>query len=344
MKDSDQQMNMSDGTTQNTNAMSVFNPVGISGDFPVLKAFQEYLDAEQAKARKRMLGLSIFFIVLLVVVVVTFTLVMTAIINRNQSLSDRLLDLALRDKTTTQPVVNVQSSPPQPIVHAQPQPEALNPVLQKFDKLAEALVQSQQQTKPSSDMVAELARLKDELSREKEARKADAAKAAARAKEEKRKAEVEAHRRRLYPEYYARQDAQLAVLERKAPTLSAPLVQKTSAKPKVITPINYFNEHETDEELVQLLADAKRKSQSAVAPSASPSAQPPVGQIKPAVKVSAVQKPEANAAGKTPVQKTAVAQKPTAKPQPAQKAETLSIKTGTNDANSITWFIEPAKR
>ena len=155
MKDSDQQMNMSDGTTQNTNAMSVFNPVGISGDFPVLKAFQEYLDAEQAKARKRMLGLSIFFIVLLVVVVVTFTLVMTAIINRNQSLSDRLLDLALRDKTTTQPVVNVQSSPPQPIVHAQPQPEALNPVLQKFDKLAEALVQSQQQTKPSSDMVAE---------------------------------------------------------------------------------------------------------------------------------------------------------------------------------------------
>ena len=53
-------------------------------DFPVLKAFQEYIEAEQARARKRTLGLSIFFIVLLVVVVVTFAVIMAAVINRDQ--------------------------------------------------------------------------------------------------------------------------------------------------------------------------------------------------------------------------------------------------------------------
>ena len=67
-------------------------------DFPVLKAFQQYIDAEQAKARKRMLGLSIFFIMLLIAVVVTFTIVMMSVINRNQALSDRLLEIALRER------------------------------------------------------------------------------------------------------------------------------------------------------------------------------------------------------------------------------------------------------
>ena len=122
------------------NAVSIFGSAGNTNDFPVLKAFQEYIDAEQAKARKRMLGLSIFFILLLVVVVVTFTLVMTSVINRNQALSDRLLDIALREKTQAQPVVNVQPPAPQPVVQPviqQPsQADVLKPVLEKFDKLA----------------------------------------------------------------------------------------------------------------------------------------------------------------------------------------------------------------
>ena len=74
------------------NPLSIVPSEGASNEFPVLKAFQEYIDAEQAKARKRMLGLSVFFIVLLFVVVVTFVLILTTVLNRNQSLSDRLLD------------------------------------------------------------------------------------------------------------------------------------------------------------------------------------------------------------------------------------------------------------
>ena len=33
-----------------TTAVSIFGEAGASGDFPVLKAFQQYIDAEQAKA------------------------------------------------------------------------------------------------------------------------------------------------------------------------------------------------------------------------------------------------------------------------------------------------------
>ena len=107
----------SEEATPAQNAVSLYGQGGVTNDFPVLKAFQEYIDAEQAKARKRMFGLSIFFIVLLIVVVVTFTIVMTSIISRNQALSDRLLDIALREKApAAQPVVNVQPPAPAPVV------------------------------------------------------------------------------------------------------------------------------------------------------------------------------------------------------------------------------------
>ena len=46
---------------ESSNAISLFAQTANANDFPVLKAFQEYIDAEQSKARKRMLGLSIFF-------------------------------------------------------------------------------------------------------------------------------------------------------------------------------------------------------------------------------------------------------------------------------------------
>ncbi len=241
--------------TPSANAVSIFGQGGSPSDFPVLKAFQEYIDAEQAKARKRMLGLSVFFILLLVVVIVTFTVVVMSVINRNQSLSDRLLDIALREKIPAQPVVNVQSPAPapvvQPVVHQQAQEDTLKPVLEKFDKLAEALIKTQQQPLPVAQPApvvvttspqpvvqtaaesAELIRLREELRREREERKAEKE---AREKEEKRQAEVEAHRRRLYPEYYAQQEARkvAAETERRAPPpLPGPVQQPVPPAPVV---------------------------------------------------------------------------------------------------------------
>ena len=264
-------------TSSATNAVSLFGQSGGVNDFPVLKAFQEYIDAEQAKARKRMLGLSVFFILLLIVVVITFTLVITSVIGRNQQLSDRLLDIALREKTATQPVVNVQS--PAPAV-VQPSVESAELVRlreelrrekedrkseqakrdeERFNKLLDAISKPQQQpvaaptpvvvtTSPSSVLQpaaaesAELARLREELRREKEERQAEQAKA----KEEKRKAEIEAHRRRLYPEYYAQEDARKAAAEAAAaepvrpvepPRRAAPPLPKPNPAPSAAPPI-----------------------------------------------------------------------------------------------------------
>ena len=263
-------------TSSATNAVSLFGQSGGVNDFPVLKAFQEYIDAEQAKARKRMLGLSVFFILLLIVVVITFTLVITSVIGRNQQLSDRLLDIALREKTSTLPVVNVQSPAPavvQPSVESaelvrlreelrrekeERKSEQAKRDEDRFNKLLDAISKPQQQpvaaptpvvvtTSPSSVLQpaaaesVELARLREELRREKEERQAELAKA----KEEKRKAEIEAHRRRLYPEYYAQEDARKAASEAAAepvrpvepPRRAAPPLPKQNPAPSATQPL-----------------------------------------------------------------------------------------------------------
>ena len=108
-------MNMDSTTdTGSGTAVSIFGQAQGMNDFPVLKAFQEYIDAEQTKARRRMLGLSIFFVVLLAIVVVTFTLIVLGVINRNQTLSDRLLELAMQ-KQQPQVVNPPPAAVPQPV-------------------------------------------------------------------------------------------------------------------------------------------------------------------------------------------------------------------------------------
>ena len=238
--------------TPTTNAVSLFGQGGGLNDFPVLKAFQQYIDAEQAKARKRMLGLSIFFIVLLVVIVITFTIIVALFFNRNQTLSDRLLDIALREKAPAPApsVVNVQ--PPTPTtVLSQHSDEDVERIAKTAAASVAAEVMSKQQpapvaqptpivvtTSPSSVVQPqaespEVIRLRDELRREKEERKAEQAKA----KEEKRQAEIEAHRRRLYPDYYARQDAlkQQPVLPSEKPApVEIPPPAKSSPAPTVL--------------------------------------------------------------------------------------------------------------
>ena len=257
--------------TPTTNAVSLFGQGGGMNDFPVLKAFQEYIDAEQAKARKRMFGLSIFFILLLVVVVVTFTVVITSVIGRNQALSDRLLDIALHERApAAQPVVNVQPPAPAPVVQPVLQHSAESAELarlreelqrQKEERQAEQakrdreqieslkaqLAKAQQSPVAPTPVVvttsptpviqsgaesAELTRLREELRREKEERKAEQEKRA----KEKKEAEKEAFLRRQYPDYYAKEDARKAAAaagadRRAAPPLPASAPQPVAARP-----------------------------------------------------------------------------------------------------------------
>ena len=255
------------GRDGGTTALRIFEQANGMNDFPVLKAFQEYIEAEQARARKRTLGLSIFFVVLLIVVVVTFSVIMAAVINRdqqslqaiatrNQALSDKLLDIALRERTpAAQPVVNVQQ-PPTAHPDTGAQAQALKPVLDRLESLTEALKKQPTGTAPQpvpvvlpmppaaqqpvvvSPELDAARRQQDELARQRAAVAAERA----RLKEEQeqlRRDRVEQHRRRLYPEYYAREDAQKAAAEVPPPP---PRKGTTTALPKpppaVVVPAN----------------------------------------------------------------------------------------------------------
>ena len=178
------------------NPLSIMPTQGASSEFPVLKAFQEYIDAEQAKARKRMLGLSVFFIVLLFVVVVTFVLILTTVLNRNQSLSDRLLDYALREREKATVVQQVPA-----VAQAQPSADIVKALVERMEKeQAEMKAAFEKQRKDAEKKAAEI-----ELARNEELKRiqAELAKERDRArKEAEKKAEIERHRRRLYPDYY----------------------------------------------------------------------------------------------------------------------------------------------
>ena len=222
-------------------AMRVYAGADGAQDFPVLKAFQEYLAAEQAKANKRMLALSIFFVILLMIVVLTFTLITWSMINRNQALSDRLMDIALQNRTAqpqpamAAPVVNVQ----QPAVQPADASKSVQPILEKLaaleSELAKARAQSAEarpapaaETVPTaseagktpsrtpagkSEPTSEAAKKEvEELLKQQAAVKAAREQLKAE-QEELHKAQVEQQRRRLYPEYYAKEDARRAAEE-----------------------------------------------------------------------------------------------------------------------------------
>ena len=231
--------NKAAGQNGGTTALRIFDQANGMNDFPVLKAFQEYIEAEQARARKRTLGLSIFFIVLLVVVVVTFSVIMAAVINRdqqslqaiatrNQALSDKLLDIALRERTpAAQPVVNVQQPPA--AVHPDTGAQALKPVLDRLESLTEALKKQPAGTAPQPVPMVQPAvpqplpaavspeleaarRQQDELARQRAAVAAERARLREE-QEQLRRDRIEQHRRRHYPDYYAREDAQKTAAE-----------------------------------------------------------------------------------------------------------------------------------
>ena len=150
-------MNMSTDTTDGSSgtSISIFGQAQGINDFPVLKAFQEYIDAEQSKARKRMLGLSVFFLVLLGIVVVTFTLIVIGVINRNQALSDRLLEFALHQQNKS--VVQQTATPPVAVVQPPiPQPQLaqsdLKPVLDKIERLATVLAEQPRNVQPQQSV------------------------------------------------------------------------------------------------------------------------------------------------------------------------------------------------
>ena len=138
---------MPDVDPQMTNAMSVYGQDGALDDFPVLKAFQQYVDAEQAKAQKRMTALCIFFITLMVGIVAVFVLLIMNISARNQALNDRMVELAMNREHTSSPVV-VQ--PPQDSA-------AILALTAKMDAMQKKLAEDQAKAEQAAKEAAEKA-------------------------------------------------------------------------------------------------------------------------------------------------------------------------------------------
>ena len=102
------------------NAVSIYGQEGLD-DFPVLKAFQQYIDAEQSKARKRMIMLCLFFGFLMTIVIVVFMIMLREADARNQlllrdataqnqALNDKLVEFAMKERER-QPVVVQPQAP-----------------------------------------------------------------------------------------------------------------------------------------------------------------------------------------------------------------------------------------
>lgn len=79
------------------------SPHSDANAFPVLKAFQDYLETERQQARKRLMTLTIFFVSLMTLVVAGFIIAFVSTFGNMSKREDRLLDEALQQKRDALP-------------------------------------------------------------------------------------------------------------------------------------------------------------------------------------------------------------------------------------------------
>ena len=189
-------------------AVSVYGQSdGAYEDFPVLKAFQQYIDSEQAKARKRMLLLCAFFGGLMFVVISVFVVLLISASSRNQMLNDRLVEYVMKDRDS-RPGVYVADRSSQESSAVLALTAKLEELQKKLDenKVSTAKIVSDataraeraeaEAAKPKGPTPEELeiARLKALLATEREKMAVE--------REKRRQAELEEYRRKHYPELY----------------------------------------------------------------------------------------------------------------------------------------------
>ena len=90
--------NMNETIENNPNAVSIYGSESPMDEFPILKAFQEYIDAEQARARKRMTAMAIFFGVMMIALIAIFVSLLLRSYGDNQHLNDRLVEYMQQER------------------------------------------------------------------------------------------------------------------------------------------------------------------------------------------------------------------------------------------------------
>lgn len=255
---------------QNKSALSLFNPSGAAEEFPVLKAFQEYIEAEQAKARKRVVQICITFTFIFLIAVGGFMVAWSHAMLKNEALSERLINMAMNSHNNHPQNVAVGAVDQRIAAEdaALKQEQARNRELQEKhandiwnerEKMFEmkqkhyeelALQREKARAEQDAAVAAERERLLKEyekrlqsaLSESKKNDTADTARKNAEAAAEKRRQEEERRKelylRKQYPEYYAKLDAGKTTtmplaIEPQKPQINTgrPAIRNTSAAP-----------------------------------------------------------------------------------------------------------------
>lgn len=195
-----------------TNAVSLYGESNDAmDDFPILKAFQQYVDNEQSKARKRMYLLCALFAFILTMVVSVFSVMIVNLNERNQTLNDRLVDFAMKDR---------QQAPSAPVVVQPSQDNSMVMALSaKLESLQQMIIEQNKakaektadETPKSVAPSAEQIELENKLKAQQQ--KIEKATALLKAQKEQieaekaklREQELEAYRRKYYPEFYEKE-------------------------------------------------------------------------------------------------------------------------------------------
>ena len=194
---------------ENQTAVSVYSQDGMD-DFPVLKAFQQYIDSEQAKARKRLVMLGVFFCILIGAVIAAFVAMLASVTARNQQLNDRLVEFAMQERASTAATM----------VQGPAQDNSMILALSaKLDEMQKKLDESRAKAEKDAAVAAERARITAQQAAKAKAMSAEELeikrlkalleieqKKVAAEKERRRQAELETYRRRQYPELYKQQE------------------------------------------------------------------------------------------------------------------------------------------
>lgn len=219
-------------------AVSVYGADAMD-DFPVLKAFQQYIDAEQARARKRLLALGVFFGILMLFVIAVFVVMLYGAGQRNQALNDRLVEFAMKERDRERQAAAVVVQPP-----VQQDNSAIIALTAKIEEMQQKLLANQkvvEEAEKKARVAAaeaakgqraeelEIQRLKALLAAEKELKAAEASR--------RRQEELEAYRRRHYPELYEKP---------KAPEVKN-VVKKTEVRKPKAKPLPKVDDHVDDD-------------------------------------------------------------------------------------------------
>ena len=288
-----------------TNAVRVYGQSDALDDFPVLKAFQQYIDAEQTKARKRLAMLCTFFAVLMVVVISVFVMLLINVSNRNQALNDRMVELAMKERSAQNAPVVVQPSQDSAALlaltakmdamqkklaedQAKAEKAAAEAVAKAEARAAEAVANAEKAAKEAAERARqaaiEAAKPKEPTAEELEIKRLKALlasqaakKAAAEEAERKRQEELEAYRRKHYPELYEKKPVKKQPVRR-------PVVRQIEEEDDDVEAIDYYDEEEDAEDVEEppVRSPSRRPARSpAAAKPVTPAAKPTTAAVQP---------------------------------------------------------------